>query len=107
MDPPITDPFRSITKISARAGIEERISRRARDILNSVSNHTSVIGKNPQVLAAAAIYLATVEHKLSITKTMIADAADVSTISLRKRLDDITYALEYPDNNSNNKNKTR
>ncbi len=94
IEPPITDPFRNITKISARAGIEERVSRRAREILSSVASHTAVMGKNPLVLAAAALYLATVEHKLDITKTMIADAAEVSTISLRKRLADITKALE-------------
>jgi len=94
IEPPITDPFRNITKISARAGIEERVSRRAREILSSVASHTAVMGKNPLVLAAAALYLATVEHKLDITKTMIADAAEVSTISLRKRLADITRALE-------------
>ncbi|HEX2014391.1 MAG TPA: TFIIB-type zinc ribbon-containing protein [Nitrososphaera sp.] len=94
IEPPITDPFRSIAKISARAGIEERVSRRAREILSSVASHTSVMGKNPLVLAAAALYLAAVEHKLSITKTVVADAAEVSTISLRKRLVDISIALE-------------
>jgi hypothetical protein len=35
-----------------------------------------------------------VENKLDITKTMIANAAEVSTISLRKRLVDINKALE-------------
>ncbi|AFU59773.1 transcription initiation factor IIB [Candidatus Nitrososphaera gargensis Ga9.2] len=92
--PPITDPFRNIAKISTRAGIEERVSRRAMEILSSVTSHTTIMGKNPLVLAAAALYLATVEHKLNMTKTMIADAAEVSTISLRKRLADITCALE-------------
>jgi transcription initiation factor TFIIB len=94
VEPPITDPFRNIAKISDRAGIEELVSRRAREILSSVASHTAVMGKNPSVLAAAALYLATVEHKLDMTKTMIADAAEVSTISLRKRLADITHALE-------------
>ena len=94
IEPPITDPFRNIAKISARAGIEERVSRRAREILSSVASHTAVTGKNPLVLAAAALYLATVEHRLNVTKTVIADAAEVSTISLRKRLADINRALE-------------
>jgi transcription initiation factor TFIIB len=84
----------NIAKISAKAGIEERVSRRAIEILSSVASHTAITGKNPIVLAAAALYLATVEHKLSVTKTVIADAAEVSTISLRKRLADITRALE-------------
>jgi transcription initiation factor TFIIIB Brf1 subunit/transcription initiation factor TFIIB len=43
------------------------------------------MGKNLLVLAAAALYLATVEDGLNIAKTMIADAAEMSTISLRKR----------------------
>jgi transcription initiation factor TFIIB len=94
IEPPVTDPHRNIAKISARAGIEERVSRRAREILSSVTSHTAIIGKNPLVLAAAALYLATVECKLNITKTTIADAAEVSTISLRKRLADISKALE-------------
>ncbi|HEU4605995.1 MAG TPA: TFIIB-type zinc ribbon-containing protein [Nitrososphaera sp.] len=94
IEPPITDPFRNIAKISAKAGVEERVSRRAREILSSVASHTAVTGKNPLVLAAAALYLATVEHKLNVTKTVIADAAEVSTISLRKRLADIMHALE-------------
>lgn len=47
------------------------------------------MGKNLLVLAAAALYLATVEDGLNIAKTIIADAAEVSTISLRKRLSDI------------------
>ena len=47
------------------------------------------MGKNLLVLAAAALYLATLEDGLNIAKTMIADAAEVSTISLRKRLSDI------------------
>jgi transcription initiation factor TFIIB len=94
IEPPVTDPFRNIAKISAKAGIEERVSRRAREILSSAANHTAIMGKNPLVLAAAALYLATAEHGLKVTKTVIADAAGVSTISLRKRLADITRALE-------------
>jgi transcription initiation factor TFIIB len=94
IEPPVTDPFRSIAKISAKAGIEERVSRRAREILSSVASHTATMGKNPLVLAAAALYIATAEHRLNVTKTVIADAAEVSTISLRKRLADITRALE-------------
>jgi transcription initiation factor TFIIB len=94
IEPPVTDPFRNIAKISAKAGIEERVSRRAREILSSVASHTAIMGKNPLVLAAAALYLATVEYKLDVTKTVIADAAEVSTISLRKRLADITCALQ-------------
>ena len=94
IEPPVTDPHRNIAKISARAGIEERVSRRAREILSSVASHTVIVGKNPLVLAAAALYLAAVENKLTVTKTAIADAAEVSTISLRKRLADINNALE-------------
>jgi transcription initiation factor TFIIB len=94
IEPQITDPYRNITKISARAGIEERVSRRAREILSSIASHTAVMGKNPIVLAAAALYLATIEHNVDISKTRIANAAEVSTISLRKRLIDITRALE-------------
>jgi transcription initiation factor TFIIB len=94
IEPPISDPFRNITKISGRAGIDERISRRAREILSLVSNHAQVTGKNPLVLAAAALYLATTEQNLGYSKTTIANAAEISTISLRKRLADITVALE-------------
>ena len=94
LEPPVTDPFRNISKISAKAGMDERDSRKAIEILSSISNHTAIVGKNPLVLAAAALYLAAEEHERNVTKTMIADAAEVSTISLRKRLVDITNVLE-------------
>ena len=64
------------------------------EILSSVASHATIVGKNPLVLAAAALYLATVEQRMNVTKTTIADAAEVSTISLRKRLTDITRALQ-------------
>ncbi|HXG06410.1 MAG TPA: TFIIB-type zinc ribbon-containing protein [Nitrososphaera sp.] len=94
IEPPIMDPFRNVTKIAARAGIDERVSRKAIEILSLVSNHTATTGKNPLVLAAAALYLATAENNADIAKTVIADAAEVSTISLRKRIADIKHALE-------------
>ena len=52
-------------------------------------SHREIMGKNLLVLAAAALYIATVEHGLNIAKTMITDAAEVNTIPLRKRLTDI------------------
>jgi hypothetical protein len=42
-------------------------------------------GKNPVSLAAAALYLATIETKEYTTQLRIAIAADVSTVTVRKR----------------------
>jgi transcription initiation factor TFIIB len=70
--------------------IRGKAYRRSLDFLNVVKGHHISQGKNPRAIAAASIYLAIrslKEH--SITMAKIANALDVSVVSVRKRVADI------------------
>ena len=54
----IADPIKSISKIASKIRITERTIRKAVHILDAAQDAGIVAGKNPEVIAAAAIYAA-------------------------------------------------
>lgn len=66
-------------------GVSEEIYERAHEIIETCSESSIVSGKNPRGWAAAAIYLAVTEHDKKITQSEIADAANISEVTIRSR----------------------
>lgn len=66
-------------------GVSEEVYERAHEITEICSEAGIAGGKNPGGWAAAAIYLAAVEHDVKIKQSEIADAANVSTVTIRNR----------------------
>lgn len=82
---PLPVPSNSISRISGKAKLSEKTARKALELLSAVVDNALLSGKNPVSLAAAALYLATIETKEYTTQLRIAIAADVSTVTVRKR----------------------
>jgi transcription initiation factor TFIIB len=82
---PLPVPSNSISRIAGKAKLSERTARKALELLSVVVNSAELSGKNPVSLAAAALYLATIETREYTTQLRIAIAADVSTVTVRKR----------------------
>lgn len=82
---PLPVPSNSISRIADKAKLSERSVRRALEILGRAGDNALLSGKNPVSLAAAALYLAAVECNEYTTQLRIAIAADVSTVTVRKR----------------------
>ena len=82
----ISDPVKSISKIASKIGITERTIRKAVHILDAAQDAGIVAGKNPEVVAAAAIYAACIITGETKSQTEISIAADISTVSLRNRI---------------------
>jgi transcription initiation factor TFIIB len=82
---PLPVPSNSISRISGRAKLSEKTARKALELLGAVVDSALLSGKNPVSLAAAALYLATIETREYTTQLRIAIAADVSTVTVRKR----------------------
>jgi hypothetical protein len=78
-------PSNSISRIADKAGLSEKTVRKALEILSIVGDSALLSGKNPVSLAAAALYLSTIETSEYTTQLRIAIAADVSTVTVRKR----------------------
>jgi transcription initiation factor TFIIB len=90
----VVDPIKSISKISSKLGISEKTIRKAIQILNAAKDAGIVSGKNPEIMAATAIYAACVitgELKSQIT---IAQIAGTSTVSIRNRIHEFKIKLD-------------
>ena len=83
------DPKQKLGKIGNSLGLSpiktELVMRTARKILDAAKKANVVSGKNPNGLAAAAVYTACKRHKVSKTQREIADAADITELILRQR----------------------
>jgi transcription initiation factor TFIIB len=82
---PLPVPSNSISRIAGKARLSEKTVRKALEILAQVSDNALLSGKNPVSIAAASLYLATIETSEYTTQLRIAIAADVSTVTVRKR----------------------
>jgi transcription initiation factor TFIIB len=91
---PVPNPISLIPKIASKIGADSRIQQRAIDILKLAKGRRLVVGKAPTGLAAAALYIACVEHGLRKTQREIAVAASVTEVTLRNRYKSLKNALE-------------
>lgn len=85
-------PGRSVSRIAQQAGLSGRTERRALAILSQVEGNPRLSGKKPVSLAAAALYLAALEHGEYVSQMHIANAANLTVATIGKRaseMDDI------------------
>ena len=80
---PVLNPVKNISKISSRAGIPEKISRKALMILEKVKKAGISAGKDPMGLAATALYIACATEGEPITQKTIANAAGITEVTIR------------------------
>jgi transcription initiation factor TFIIB len=87
------DPASEVSRIASRAGLGGITERRAIQILEKVKNDSLLAGKRPISIAAAALYLAASQTSQYTTQIRIAFAAEITTITLRKRAIEISGLL--------------
>ena len=78
----MADLIKSITKIASKIGINEKTIRKA----IQRSDAGIVVGKNPEIIVATAIYAACVETGDVKSQITISEAAGTSTVSIRNRI---------------------
>lgn len=90
----VVDPIKSISKIASKISISEKIVRKAIQILDAAQDTGIVSGKNPEIMAATAIYAACVITGELKSQTIIAEAAGTSTVSIRNRIREFKMKLD-------------
>jgi transcription initiation factor TFIIB len=85
LEVPIADPVKKISGIASKVGVSEKVARRAMEILRKAKDSHISAGKNPQGLAATALYIACTLEGVSITQKEIAVAAGVTEVTIRNR----------------------
>lgn len=89
----IADPVKSIGKIASKIGVKEKTVRKAMYVLDLAQDARIVAGKNPEIIAATAIYAACMLTGENKSQHEIAIAANTSTVSIRNRISEFREKL--------------
>ena len=96
---PVADPLTYVSKIAENNGISGKIQGAAVAILREAKRKRVAAGKDPIGLAAAALYLACLQHNDRKTQKDVAEAAGVTEVTIRNRYKALQRQLnlETPD----------
>lgn len=89
----LPNPVSYVSKIAEKTGLSGRVERKAIMMLSKVGSNSLLVGKKPISIAAAALYLASIQTNERTTQLRIAIAADLTTITIRKRCNEIMQIL--------------
>jgi transcription initiation factor TFIIB len=90
----IQRPQELLPKLAGELEVSQGVRRRARDLADLAVEEGLANGRHPAGLAAATFYLAGQEQNISITQADLANKADISTATLRKRRDELLEVVE-------------
>jgi len=90
---PIIDPIKCVSRIANKAGVSEKTKRDAASILAQYEKEATIAGKSPMVVAATAVYIATLKNNEEFTQSEIARAANVTEVAIRNRTMAIRHAI--------------
>jgi len=85
VEAPINDPLTYVSKIAERTGISGKSQGKAIEILREARKKRGLAGRDPMGLAAAALYIASVQNNEKKTQRDIAKAANVTEVTVRNR----------------------
>ena len=96
---PIADPLTYVSKIAEKNGVSGKTQGAAIAILREARRKRASAGKDPMGLAAAALYIACLQHNEKKTQKDIAEAAGVTEVTVRNRYKALKklLSLEIPD----------
>ncbi len=82
---PVVDSVQCISGIASKLEISEKTKRYAIEILRKAKQNDYVAGKNPMSLAGTALYLSCVKMKEDRSQKEIAQAANITEVTIRNR----------------------
>ena len=82
---PVVDSIQCVSRISSQLNLSEKVKRYAAKVLKNAQKSEESAGKDPMGLAAAALYLACVQNGEGTTQRDIAEAANVTEVTIRNR----------------------
>jgi transcription initiation factor TFIIB len=96
---PTADPLTYVSKIAEKNGISGKTQGAAIAILREARRKRAAAGKDPMGLAAAALYIACLQHNEKKTQKDISEAAGVTEVTVRNRYKALKKQLnlELPD----------
>jgi transcription initiation factor TFIIB len=89
-----TDPKQYVPRFCSKLGVSEEIEMKATEILDAAAEQNIFSGRSPPGLAGAAIYAATILCNDKRPQHEVADAADVTVVTIRNRYQEQMEAME-------------
>lgn len=86
---PVVDPVCCIARISSKIGLSEKTKRCSIEILRKAEENNISGGKDPMGLAASALYLSCVKMNENHSQDKLAEASDLSIVTIRNRCKDL------------------
>jgi transcription initiation factor TFIIB len=92
---PMVDPIKCITRVANKAEITEKTKHQAINLMYTVIKNEISAGKDPMGLAATVIYASCISTGEIKTQKEVANAADITDMTLRTRLKDLKHHLDF------------
>jgi transcription initiation factor TFIIB len=91
---PMIDTTKCIARVANKVNISERTKHQAINLMNDVVNSGLSAGKDPMGLAATVVYASCVRTGERKSQIDIANAADITEVTIRNRFKDLKNRLE-------------
>tara|TARA_B100000029_G_scaffold493397_1_gene555848 strand:+ start:1174 stop:2055 length:882 start_codon:yes stop_codon:yes gene_type:complete len=92
---PLVDPTHIVSRITSKIDVGQRSERIAIKFLEEAKAVGETAGKDPMGIASAAVYLACILTNSSVTQRQIADAAEVTEVTIRNRLSKLKTKVDW------------
>jgi transcription initiation factor TFIIB len=93
---PLIDPTKYIVKVANSLNFDEKIKRKALEVMEQARKGNILVGKDPIGMAASILYLVNLtegQRNLRKTQTEIAKAAGVTEVTIRNRSKELRKKL--------------
>lgn len=91
---PLIDPRKYIVKVANSLNFDEKIKRKALELMELAQKKNLVVGKDPISMAASIIYLVNLSERKPRTQAEIAKAAGVTEVTVRNRSKELRKKLD-------------
>jgi transcription initiation factor TFIIB len=90
---PIIDSSKYIMKIANKLGFNEKIKRKALELMEHAQKENILVGKDPVSMASSILYLVNIEEGHGKTQSEIAKAAGTTEVTVRNRSKELRQKL--------------
>ena len=91
----VPDPLNGIVKIANNLEISEKTKREAIRIFDTIKQQELVAGKKPDVVAAAIIYMASLQTGENLSQQKISKVSGVTAVSIRNRYHEYSKYVKF------------
>jgi transcription initiation factor TFIIB len=91
---PLIDATKYIVKVANNLNFDEKIKRKALELMEQAQKKNLLVGKDPISMAASILYIVNLGERKPRTQTEIAKAAGVTEVTLRNRSKELRKKLD-------------